>query len=612
MKMASEDKVLELGENSSKRDDDSDDVKVNSELKSIRADTSLTELDSTQNLDLNSSECVIIADDTDEPAAKAMDSNDIISDVEQTTSCAGESIAEVASKIVLNAPAEISAIELADKSVTVFAEPSIESESGPCETVSAQSRKISSVAILECENADSSVTEEDNTVSENTTDTLVTEIESDVAKAAEATNFVAGASMNAKCAAVSIARPDGTDCEPSGSRSVILLDTPENSEKTAVATDEPMIDKTIEIGEDLQEEVAAEAVSELSKNVNAETHSDLDTPKKGDISIIDITTPPDKIDSNLADSEPTGDGKKCSENVRNCSVENVDFPQLDNRLENVSVVRKTDEQIGELVSTKNIESTQQKLELPIAVAAETTESESPESNIEIEENALKDVVESDLDTHRSVYFDEKAVKTHDTDVDEANERINLISPTDVSIAAESTDAIAPEKEKTNEARGIKENEREKKIFEGQLENIKAVESIGDNGGTIACEETSKTHESLIQNESEEKVGASNEIMDESMETNEVIPPSAETDPANLMDVDEECEVQNEGKNEMDFEESNEIVVAIEESKESDGNVKDTLPTSVESEAKSPDRSQFIRVKSMAFLCSDGKKRISFR
>lgn len=616
--MASKDKMLELGENSAKRDGE---AKLNSELKSIDVDKSGIELDSSRNSDLDKSDCVIIADDANETAAKTTDSNEKIFGVEQS-------------------PGENSAIEIADESAALVAELFVESECGPSETVSLE---ISSVAILEGKNADSSVTEEGKNVTENPTEVLITEMQSDAPKGADETDFVAGTLINPESAAVSIERPSEIDCEPSGSKSVILLDTPGKGERTAVATDEPMIDETIEINDNLHEEMA----DELFTNIDAETHSELDTPKKGDISIIDITTPPEKYVSNLADSEPVCDGKNSNENVRKGSVENVDFSEthVDVPLENVSEAPKTDEQSGELDSTKNIESSQQPLESPIAVAAETTESESQKSNAEIEENALKDVVESDSRTHQSIDLAENAEKTHETDVDGAKERMNIVSQAGGNIMAESADASAPATEKSNEPSEVKKNAQEKAFLDGECEKIDVEESIGDNAGTVACEETNKTHEypTPIENELEEQITASNENMDESMETNEVVLPSTETDAPIPMDVDGEHEVRDESENKMDFEELSGIidaVVAIKESNKSDGDAKDSqeidetntepldsearldvateieeenaLETIAESEEKSTDRAPFIRVKSMAFLCSDGKKRISCR
>lgn len=597
MKMASEDKVVEMVEDLAKRDGDSDDAILNRGLESIKVDNSVIELDSSS--DLNSSDCVLIADETEESTAKTIVSNDIISDVKQSTSSA----VKVASKTASDAPAETKAIELADKSTAVVAEPSNQSESGRCGTVTAQTLEISSVAILECKNADSSVNEESNNVSENTTEILVKGMETVVAKAADETDSEAGAPTSAESAAMSVERPKEIDCEPSGSGSVTLLDAPEKSEQTAVGADKSMIEETIEVDKDLQEEVVDEALSELSKDIDPETHSNLDTPKKGDISIIDITTPPEK--ANSSNIEPACDGEKSIENVRESSVEDREFSEL----ENVSEAPKTDEQSEEPDSTKSIESAQHP----------------------------SDVVESDLETHPSVNYDENAEKMHETDVDGTIECMNIIA--DVSIAAESADAEAPATEKTHESSEVKENAAEKTLPVSDCGNIVADESIGDNGGTVACEEIKETHESpkSIENESKE-----NESMNDSMERTELNLPLAETDAPCSMDVDEECEMQDECENKMDFEESNEavnaVVDAMIESNKSDGNAThdsdeinagpldsevkpesatedeegNALSTSVGSNEKSPDRALFIRVKSMAFLCSDGKNRFLFR
>lgn len=597
--MASNDKMLELGENSAKRDGDSDEAKLNSELKTIDVDKSVIELDS----DLDSSDCVIIADDANEPAAKTTDSNEKIFGVEQS-------------------PAETSAIEIADESAAVVVEPSIESDTAPVQPL-----EISSVAILEGKNADSSVTEEGKNVTENNpTEVLITEMQSDAPKGADETDFVAGDLTIPESATVSIKLPSKIDLEkPSDSKSVIVLDTPEKGEQTAVATAEPMIDETIEIDDDLQEEVADKSFCEISTNIDAETHSELDTPKKGDISIIDITTPPEKYDPNLADSEPACDGKKSNENVGKGSLENVDVSEthVDVPLENVLEAPKTDE----LDFTKNIESSQQPL--AIAVAAETTEFVSQKSNAEIEEIALKDtdVVESDSETHQSVNLAKNAEKTHETDVDGAKERVNIVSQADGSIVTESADASAPATGKCNEPSEVKKNAHEKAFLEGECENIDVDKSRGSP--------------TPIEDKLEEQTAASNENMDESMETNEVVLPSTETDAPIPMDVDGESEVREECENKADFEELSgtiDAVAAIKDSNKSDGDAKDpqdidetnTEPldceaklgvatdvveenaqaTNAESEEKSPDRALFIRVKSMAFLCSDGKKRIS--
>lgn len=561
MKMASEDKVVEMVEDLAKRDGDSDDAILNRGLESIKVDNSVIELDSSS--DLNSSDCVLIADETEESTAETIVSNDIISDVKQSTSSA----VKVASKTASDAPAETKAIELADKSTAVVAEPSNQSES------------------------------------ENTTEILVKGMETVVAKAADETDSEAGAPTSAESAAMSVERPKEIDCEPSGSGSVTLLDAPEKSEQTAVGADKSMIEETIEVDKDLQEEVVDEALSELSKDIDPETHSNLDTPKKGDISIIDITTPPEK--ANSSNIEPACDGEKSIENVRESSVEDREFSEL----ENVSEAPKTDEQSEEPDSTKSIESAQHP----------------------------SDVVESDLETHPSVNYDENAEKMHETDVDGTIECMNIIA--DVSIAAESADAEAPATEKTHESSEVKENAAEKTLPVSDCGNIVADESIGDNGGTVACEEIKETHESpkSIENESKE-----NESMNDSMERTELNLPLAETDAPCSMDVDEECEMQDECENKMDFEESNEavnaVVDAMIESNKSDGNAThdsdeinagpldsevkpesatedeegNALSTSVGSNEKSPDRALFIRVKSMAFLCSDGKNRFLFR
>lgn len=684
LKMASKDTGLEITGNSSKMDDEIGDGKSGSELKTTETDRAIIDLDASGNSDLNRSDCLII--DIDEPG----DSNDTSSADKQSATDIVETNTDLVSKSVLDTRAAPLAIELAEKSATIDAGAAIESiasENTPAKL------GMNAGSSGEYENADSSV------FAENEMDSAVNEMESDALKGVDEMDFVSATASNQEiestkrsidCEQTTEAeRPKDIDCTKVADQS--------DSMASLLTSNKSAIDESIEIDDD--DECISSLVESFilldtpEKDVQSivtvsdsgiddkstERGAGLGTPMKiaGDISIIDISTPPEKFDSNVVDNEPISVAvpKTSAENAESTesgepndkkslrfeldAPKTVEIADLNvDGSESVSVdenqrtidsikslenVKSTEAHVNKSLApdtveiseqlahvTENIEGGQQPLEMLIAAdeAADTISTETEKSNEKNEKNSSKDdnVVESDLKIPETDAFANNDDEIPEVNVDLSSAGEKIILSTEDSNSADPT-APAIElivAEKCDASAEVNEN-----VQDATSLNVEADELINDNNESAAGEETDKVHEppAAIATETNEKLAE----MDESMETNDAI--VAPTEAEAPMDIDEintnetDAEMPDAIENKMDCEQINDNEANEENAEELDkidannaepldgeaqpdsttaADEPTELSTSNEKEEKTPERSQFIRVKSMAFLFSDGK------
>lgn len=657
MKMASEGKVLELDENPAKSAGDTDDAKNGSDLEQKSFENSVILLDSSLETNMMS--------DTDEPTAKAID----LDEGKQPSIDDLEKIAETVPDVL----AGTSGIA---KSAAVDAQSATESASS--ENSSKEPGELSAVSSEKCGNANATDAEAvDDSVKEST-EGAVSEKQANESKGDDELDFVSEASVN---------RPTQIDCEKvielSDSmldESVILLDTPEKRESTAVAANDTIFDSDDDFLEGIADECISSLVesvisldspekneqspvnesqidsmntdAESTENINGEPQSevdaDIDTPKKidSDESVIAVASPSKEADLGMVDDEPVCVDEKSSEIELAIPAEKVASTEggeihAEEFLE--AEPPGTVDKSGDIESTEKIESTGPPPETPIANTVVTTNAELENSVEESDENLLKDTAVGDSEPPENV---ENSDKSHASDDDGSIGPEYIISQPEDSIAAESAEAAKPADETIateiiGEPSDVVVEHVQDTSSLNESPHIEA-ESQHENdefGEKVAVEEVNKVHESaaaIIPSESGEML--SEEKMEESMETDDAV--STPTEPAISMDVDEndiddELPKEDENKMDCDTNEADEgaadekVSIAPEENaKVSEGiddgknealgdearpdtttraDEQNTSAASVEKdEEKSPERAPVIRVKSMAFLCSDGK------
>lgn len=651
--MASEGKVLELDENPAKGDGDTDDAKNGSASAQKRAENSVICLDSSLDISMMSY--------TDEPKAKAIDLNEgkqpstnipekkaeIVPDVLAGTSDIKKSVAVDTQSAIESVSSENSSMKPIELSV-VSSEKCENDNSFVTEAVNDTVKESTEVAVSENESKkdgeiDSAVVNQENIKQSTQIDCEVIE-PSD--PALDESVILLNTPEKPESAAVAtiydtIDSDDdffeelAEECISSLIESAISLDTPEKNEQSTV--NESQIDL-----------MNADAVS--TENIDGETQSEgdavLDAVKKieNDESIMGGLLSK-KANENMVDDEPVCVDEKSAEIELQIPTEKVASTEGGEIHAEKSGEPKSPgsvDKIGDIDSTEKAESIDPPLETPIADAFETTIAEVEISVEEIIENLLRDaaVGESDADAPENVELPEDSDKSHASDGDESIEPEYMISPPEDSIAAESADAAKPASEtiatdSIGESSGaaVEHVPDTNSLDERPNNEAESLQEKDECGEKVSVEEVNKVHESAATEL------LSDEKLEESMETDDVV--STPTEPTIPMDVEEndiDSEEPKEDENKMDCE-TNEIdegaaaekvpitpEALAEVSQEIDEGINESLgdeanpdsttvadeqnasATSVEKdEEKSPERAPVIRVKSMAFLCSDGKR-----
>lgn len=647
-------------------DDDADDAKSSSELNSKNAENAVIELNSTRNSDLNTSDCVLINDSNESAVETTVDSDEL----------SGADKQSPAKENTVDTPADDLAVNFAENSGVDDADSSIDG-------VSSDNNLAESTEPLEMSvNADSTVTGEGTNITQNPTDESVSEMESDAPNDGDETDFVAQSTANEEILAQ--IGEQSIDCEKSkkivdeqtieqsdamANESVILLDTPEKGDQPTVVSDDTANDKSIGIDDSLPAQMVDECISsivesaisdpaeQMNQSIVTEADSEiksmeigdesldklvaepqsegdaaLSTPKKADcdISVIDISTPSENMDTNAVDTElATGSptplekvqltetlGEKSLENESDVAATGEESDSAQPAVAETSHEKSSEKDTGVVTTGEKCGSEQPSLEEPIAHIIDTTNTELEKSDEQIEDESLLDinVAESALE----------APGTPDIHADVISELENMISETEANIAAESLNATVPvAAEKSGETGEDAVTAPGASLLDEECQNI---ESASDN---TTGEEMSDAPELLpAENDVEQKLAESNDKIDVSMEANDTVLLLVEADAPVSMDVDEndtDSSMLCIDEDKMDCEEEADEKEAEENAKELENpdeskteslnddtqpdstSAADELSTSTDKEEKTPERASFIRVKSMAFLFSDGKK-----
>lgn len=584
-------------------------------------------IDSSQNSDLNTSDCIVISE-TDEPIAKAIVMNDTNSAVGKLlTTDIAETDADIST-----VTAGTSVIELDEKSEISDAE--TVSEIVLIENVS-RAEPMSSMSSEKCEDADSIAIEVVNNLIESIAEVSDTEMRSVTPKGDDETDFiVVGTAINQEISAKEIGNPKIAE-------SIIFLDTPEKEEQRPKSVN----DKSIESDDDTPEKVADACIASLVQSVIS-----MDTTEKTEQSFLtDVsesesefleiigatskTTPPVNVSSIMVDSEPVCIDGNIAEIAPEISAEKMESI-VEESLKNKSDASKTIVESTKLDTTEDVKCTEQMLKKPEEVLTETTNTESNKS-IELNIAEVDKNVGSDLKTLENVDFNENTPKLDEIDDDGSSE--NVISQVYDTIVAESGDATATtidsiESKESDEPSKDNEKVDDTALLDEKCTNVEA-DALKKN-----IESEKNVAPAAIEDDVEEKLVKSNEKTDEIMETDAAVLPSTETDESipmdiaesitpnkvgNGMDCEEEHETDDRAADESELKKTEENANDLEKSEEitaeplddetkpvstTDADEQNALSTSTESETKTtPERAPVIRVKSMAFLCSDGKQ-----
>lgn len=644
--MSAEEEVFELEKATS-----SDDLEQGS-----KADSEVIDLDSSRNSDVNTSDCVMITE-TDEPAvsesSKPVDfdkpsnmgllqSKD---DVETDTGTAQNNISDVPDETIASKSAKTSA-----KAAT--------------EDVLGENASVNSTKQLEIDagplNEMKNVTDDVANEAENPEETAATEMESDAQNEGKDMEIVAETTINQGHFVEVIHSEDEAErTSPLLNTSVINLDTPEKDElPAAVTVNTSETSEPIEIdNDDLSEPLVVECISKLvqsvvlldgvekdqqsvmtidaadveksseasavgggsSQNTKAKPHSgcddDLDTPEKtdGDNPISDVIALADtQNDSNMAPSvdEKSGDieSESSPEKVESTKVDEIFVvkpSEIEAESSSVTIKNlKSDE--SEL--TKNIECTHQSVETSSAASIQATTTESVKANEEAGEKSSK--------ADNAGKTDSELVDTVDT----SREPESKVSQADDRVATDTTMPSIESTKKCDQPAEVNVN------IEVDNENDKQIDEIG---GKAADQEMNDTP-AVIEIENGKNAEELDGRVDEHMEMNDGVPASTDTEALIPMEIDEGSGAPKGNDEKMECEDSNEIgaadeLVSTEAEKiiaePLDGEAKsdpvtapeelNSSPTSVENDEKVPERAPVIRVKSMAFLFSDGKIEVNF-
>lgn len=556
--MASGEKALESTGILSKMDADGDGSECSGDLQPKDADISIIDLDSTGTSELNASNHIVLSDSDAQPVG-AIEPTSPSNMGEQSVTDIVETDVDLETKNTMVAPADSSSAAEGQSKQDCTEKPA-----EPSETEVIVSDK--------CENVDSTIDELLDELVESASMSVVGRIETDAPERDDEKDETAAENSTAMA-------------DADGGQSLKKCD-----DRALITNDVGVIDDSMKSDENIAQELTdesnagdSEATVEKEQTIAANAESEVEAMEVDgaqtipgiDFQILknaDNDVNPKNVDSDIVDIDVLMQSEKISANVADESA----------------CVNEAEEENAGVGSVET---------------GETSNADAPTAEISDESVADNEVaVDEDKSESNGEVAATKDAETLATTVQgvtivESNERAEIdadvSSECERSIAAESGDAEAPTIESTHAGQ---DDESPK----------------DNNGGVLPLEEN---HQSGLIDETAETALESREKM---YDSDEFIDAGAEKELENSVSMDvDESEVEFETDYEIEKQpQSTEGIVKDPEETDDNKTEPDststpesepTSPSIIDKDGKIPERAPVIRVKSMAFLCSDSKK-----